>query len=246
MAANVPSKVTSWSSRFNLPWFNRSHRRMTRKKHVHQSEETYTRMRRRTPEWGAKKSNKESDWARYNSLKKKLWQDLAVAKNDYVSGYLTDNIQENPKTFWSFIKKSKSDGSVGIPDLKIGGKLTGDPSAKANGLNQQFCNVFTNEDLSSLPILAKRIPSSASPIRSIEICPQDVVKQILQLKRQDLTTWILKMLSKELDHVLTDLFQSSLDQATLPTVNYRPISLTSVVCKVLEHIVHSHMNRTIF
>ena len=41
-----------------------------------------------------------------------------------MSGYLTDNIQENPKFFWSFIKKSRSDGAVGIPDLKIGGKLT--------------------------------------------------------------------------------------------------------------------------
>ncbi len=68
------------------------------------------------------------------------------------------------------------------------------------------------------------------------------------------------MLSHKLAHLLSDLFQSSLDQAILPTEwknanihgvfksgkkeeckNYRPISLTSVVCKVWEHIVHSHM-----
>ena len=135
--------------------------------------------------------------------------------------------------------------------------------AKANGLNQQFCNVFTNEDLSTLPTLATKINSSISSIR---ISCQGVLKQLLQLKcdkapgPDNIPPWILKMLAKELAPVLTDLFQSSLDQAILPIEwktanihgvfksgkkeeceNYRPISLTSVACKVLEHIVHSHV-----
>ena len=149
MKANVPSKMTS--SRYNLPWFNRSHRRMSRKK-----QRLYNT---------AKKSNKEADWAKFNSLKKKLRKDLSAARNSYVSEFLSDNIQETSKSFWSYIKKSRSDGFVGIPDLKIGGKLTSDPVAKANGLNQQFCNVFTNENLSSLPTLATEINSSISSIR---------------------------------------------------------------------------------
>lgn len=140
MEANVPSKITS--SRYNLPWFNRSHRRMSRKK-----QRLYNT---------AKKSNKEADWAKFNSLKKKVRKDLSAARNSYVSEFLSDNIQENSKSFWSYIKKSRSDGFVGIPDLKIGGKLTSDPVAKANGLNQQFCNVFTNEDLSTLLPLQQR------------------------------------------------------------------------------------------
>ena len=127
----------------------------------------------------AKKSNKEADWAKFNSLKKKLRKDLSAARNSYVSEFLSDNIQENSKSFWSYIKKSRNDGFVGIPDLKIGGKLTSDPDTKANGLNQQFCNVFTNEDLSTLPTLATKINS---PISSIKISCQGVLKQLLQLK----------------------------------------------------------------
>lgn len=138
--ANVPSKITS--SRYNLPWFNRSHRRMSRKK-----QRLYNT---------AKKSNKEADWAKFNSLKKKVRKDLSAARNSYVSEFLSDNIQENSKSLWSYIKKSRSDGLVGIPDLKIGGKLTSDPVAKANGLNQQFCNIFTNEDLSTYLPLQQR------------------------------------------------------------------------------------------
>lgn len=91
-----------------------------------------------------------------------------------MSEFLSDNIQENSKSFWSYIKKSRNDGFVGIPDLKIGGKLTSDPDAKANGLNQQFCNVFTNEDLSTLPTLVTKINS---PISSIKISCQGVLKQ---------------------------------------------------------------------
>ena len=60
--------------------------------------------------------------------------------------------------------------------------------------------------------------------------------------------------------ILCTIFQASLDQETIPhawkktfilpifkkgdrhkPANYRPISLTSICCKILEHIVHSHV-----
>ena len=45
------------------------------------------------------------------------------------------NIQENPKLFWSHIKRSNVDGNVGVPDLMVNGSLTSDPLSKANALN---------------------------------------------------------------------------------------------------------------
>ena len=69
---------------------------------------------------------------------------------------------------------------------------------------------------------------------------------------------ILKLCAKELAPILTTLFQASLNQGIIPkdwkeanitpifkkgektnAENYRPVSLTSIICKLLEHIVHS-------
>lgn len=64
----------------------------------------------------------------------------------------------------------------------------------------------------------------------------------------------------EIAPILTDIFQTSIDTATLPNQwreanicavhkkgakrnpsNYRPVSLTCAACKILEHILHSHI-----
>ena len=69
---------------------------------------------------------------------------------------------------------------------------------------------------------------------------------------------LLKETAYQMAPLLTFIFQSSLDQGKLPSdwkltnitplykkgsrtdpSNFRPISLTSVCCKVLEHIIHS-------
>ena len=71
-------------------------------------------------------------------------------------------------------------------------------------------------------------------------------------------TCILILAAEQLALVLTAIFQSSLDIDELPmewkdafispiykkgnrnlVSNYRPVSLTCVVCKILEHIIHS-------
>ena len=70
--------------------------------------------------------------------------------------------------------------------------------------------------------------------------------------------FILKTAADELTPFLTRLFQLSLNSGEVPpdwlfawvvpifkkgerhlAANYRPVSLTSIVCKVLEHIIHS-------
>ena len=72
---------------------------------------------------------------------------------------------------------------------------------------------------------------------------------------------ILKEAAAELAPVLTSLFQQSYDSGSIPSAwkaanisaifkkgirsdptNYRPVSLTSIVCKVVEHVVCSHMS----
>ena len=73
-------------------------------------------------------------------------------------------------------------------------------------------------------------------------------------------TQVLKIASDQIAPVLTRIFQSSYDTGTVPcdwrdanivpiykkgdkqlASNYRPVSLTSISCKVIEHVVHSNI-----
>ena len=75
-----------------------------------------------------------------------------------------------------------------------------------------------------------------------------------------ISTYILKECAEEIAPILTNIFTTSLATGTTPSLwrtadivsifkkgskmspeNYRSFSLTSVVCKILEHIIHRHI-----
>ena len=99
---------------------------------------------------------------------------------------------------------------------------------------------------------------------SIRMHRNGVLKLLRDLKIHKATgpdevhAFILRSAASQLSPILTRLYQYSLDNGQVPTdwknahivpvfkkgekhlpSNYRPVSLTSIVCKVLEHIVHS-------
>ena len=51
-------------------------------------------------------------------IQKTTRRSLQRAKRGYISDHLANNIKDNPKTFWTFVKKTKSE-EVGISDLKV-------------------------------------------------------------------------------------------------------------------------------
>ena len=102
--------------------------------------------------------------------------------------------------------------------------------------------------------------------KEIDVAEKGVVKLLRQLKTakapgpDGITNRILKELADSIAPALTLIFKSSLSSGKLPLdwkdahvspifkkgeqynpSNYRPVSLTSVCCKVLEHIVTSHI-----
>ena len=110
---------------------------------------------------------------------------------------------------------------------------------------------------------------STSPYPSftdLQISPEGVAKQLSQLNPNkacgpdELPARVLKEMSQSASGWLAFIFQKSLnlnvvpsdwskalitavfkkDNKSLPS-NYRPISLTSICCKVMEHVVLSHM-----
>ena len=134
---------------------------------------------------------------------------------------------------------------------------------KANALNNQFVSVFTQENVSTI----LDIPGPPYPaMDSIEITIEGIISLLTNLNPNKasgpdkICNRFLKEFAAEIAPYFTVLFQASLNQGIIPNdwkkafvvpifkkgdhsspANYRPISLTSVVCKLLEHIISSNI-----
>ena len=205
----------------------------------------------------------------YKQLKKETRTVCRKAYNQFVSNIISPDSKSNPKRFWAFINSKKCDSS-GVSPLKSSDGITyTEGMAKANILNKQFSSVFTNEDTTNIP---EKGHCPYPSMTNIVISPAGVKKLLDGLDPHKATgpdgipSRLLKTLSDELTPILTTLYQASVQQGVIPdewkaanvtaifkkgernkACNYRPISLTSISCKVLEHIVCSsimaHLDR---
>lgn len=185
-----------------------------------------------------------------------------MLSNEYDSDIVMDE-NSKPKRLWSFIK-SKRTGACSVSPLKRIGIAYSDAKTKADILNNQFTSVFTSEDPESpLPDLGE---SPFTTVTDITVHQSEVLKLLQQLNPHkatgpdEVSSKLLKETANQIAPAMTLLFQASSDQGkvleewksanitplfkkrdrNLPA-NYRPVSLTSVCSKILEHVVHSHI-----
>ena len=172
------------------------------------------------------------------------------------------------KRFWTLIKQQKSD-SKEINSLKSNGITYTKASEKANILNSQFQSVFTKLVPLKLKHLTELIfprSSTLPKMPEIHISINGVSKQLSKLNPgkaagpDNLTSRILKEIHNEIAPILTDIYNSSLHEGRVPddwrnaivtpvykkgpkvkAENYRPISLTCICCKVMEHVITSNI-----
>ena len=174
------------------------------------------------------------------------------------------------KRFWTFIKHKRS-GNVGVSSLKKDGKLFSHPSDKAEILNNQFQSVFTRSDEVSREdfIHSCQMLSSEDdfPVMDeINITENGITKLLKNLNPSkspgpdNLGPRVLKELADDIAPILLLIFRRSLASGEVPAdwrtanvapvfkkgqkylaENYRPISLTSVCCKIMEHILASNI-----
>lgn len=134
---------------------------------------------------------------------------------------------------------------------------------KATILNNYFTSVFTKEDESNIPPFDS---SSFPDILPIDITVEGVSTLLSNLEvhkacgPDEIPTALLKNLAPIIAPALTIIFQASLCQSLIPAEwktanivplfkkgnrsdpsNYRPVSLTCICSKLLEHIVYSHI-----
>ena len=197
----------------------------------------------------------------YQNLKRDCQRACRRAHSDYVRNLIDET--GNNKKLWNYIKSKKTE-NVGIADLNSGSKILTEPKDKANLLNNQFSSVFSTPDREPIQPTASNTPE-IDPI-IISTSRAGVLKLLLGIKEHKATGpdgipgILLKLCAHEIVYSITLLFQTSLDQGTIPkdwkkakivpifkkgekcnAENYRPISLTSILCKLLEHIVDTNI-----
>ena len=172
----------------------------------------------------------------------------------------------NKKVFHSYIKQKLGTRTCLPPLLNENGETIVDSKGKANLLNNHFSKAFINDLDKNIPTL----PSFTHPFNTMPtftITQSDVQKAIKRLKSSvshtpdGIPSLFLKRTSKSLAKPLSMLFNMSLKYGKIPDVwrnaivtpifkkgrtntpsNYRPISLTSVVCRLMESIIHMYIS----
>jgi len=203
------------------------------------------------------------DYISYTKARNQAKWECRKAQRDFEMK-LAKESKQNPKAFYKYAK-SKLKTRPGISQLsRDDGSLTKTDTQKANILNDFFSSVFTKEDMVNIPDdFTKRTDSTIS---DIALSKEDIEKKLSKLNPNKSTgpdgaaPRILKELYRELSDPLYDMYRQSLDTGKLPTSwktglvspifkkgnrhqakNYRPVSLTSVVCKTLESIIRDHL-----
>ena len=137
----------------------------------------------------------------------------------------------------------------------------------AEVLNEYFSSVFTTEDINSLPVPVTKFEGSQSEqLGQLFVTPELITTKIKKMKDNKssgvdgIPPKLLKEIVEQISTPLAKVFNLSLEEGLVPSEwkeanimplfkkgsrnkpeNYRAVSLTSVVCKLLETLIRDHM-----
>lgn len=221
------------------PWMNKTVKRLTNKK------------KRFWKKYMSDRSNANFD--EFKQVQKACKKAVRQAKRKFER-----NIAENgqKKTFNAYVK-SKTKARTNVGPLKVDNKLYTDNKDMAKILNDYFVTVFTKENTSHVP-QPVQLPSQSS-LLNIQFDSATIKKKIMKLKPHSapgpdgISARFLQDYCDELVPALTTIFNRSMSTGIIPEVwkqgnitpifkkgvkgnpaNYRPVSLTSIPCRVME------------
>jgi hypothetical protein len=207
----------------------------------------------------AKYSSLAEDMAEYKRIEKEVSNKIRNAKRklekDLVSGP-----DKNNRNFARYVKtKTKSRTTIG-PLITKDKRVLTEEKDMAEELNKFFSSVFTREDLTNIPEPEKE--QVQSRMKEIRVSKGEIKKKIQKLRKEaaagpdGIKPRLLQQLEDSILLPLEMLFNRSLETGEIPQEwrtakvtpifkkgakgdpgNYRPVSLTSVPCKILESIV---------
>jgi len=209
-----------------------------------------------------KKARTQADRDEYEKEEKRVKNVIRAAKRKFEKNIAFEDAK-NKKPFFNYVRK-KTKARSGIGPLKEGGRVVSDDTEMADVLNEFFSSVFTREDTSQVP--EPEPMQTHSKMSNIWITTQDVKKRIEKLKNQSspgldgITPRLLKETKTEISPILARIFRKSMDTGIVPAEwkqakvvpifkkgtktspgNYRPVSLTSICCKLMEGVIRDQL-----
>ncbi|KAJ3607153.1 hypothetical protein NHX12_026667 [Muraenolepis orangiensis] len=243
----IPRKTfTNIGSQGRTPLDQNTLRRRVRKKH-----RTWQRFMETRQGEEHRKYCREHNWVRHLTRKLKKAYEKSIAQQS----------KANPKKFWRYVKSKTKTRSV-MPDLispATGEKISGDLE-RAELLGLYFSSVFTQEPPGEIP----RLPhlQLTTLLERLDISTDMVYKKLQNLNTSkspgpdSVSPRVLHEAAPSLAKPLAHIFQTSLRSKKLPEkwmkatisaifkkgdkqipANYRPVSLTSILCKIMESIL---------
>ena len=166
----------------------------------------------------------------------------------------------NPSKFYRYAK-NKLKFKPKIPPLrKLDNHLAVTDTEKADALNYIFYNVYKVDDGNDLNLSCKVLPQQCMNDVTVDVCDAAMAIQIISYKLSQspdgIPAHFLKRVASPILDILLHLFNLSLNLVVIPLqwhsaiivpirkkgsqdlpCNYCPISLTCVLCHVLEYII---------
>ena len=248
-AVNLYVPLTVPTHKSNTPWSNNFIKRLIRNK---------KRKWRKFKNRSTVRNKRE-----YNNFSKHVKKEIFSAKCTYEKGKFLDK-NRSPKQFHSYMNRmtnSKNDSK--IPPLQVNGEIFTNGPDKAHILASHYNSVFT-VDNGNYPECQQYMPMNS--FCTLNVTDENVLAAIRSMNpngspgQDNIYPQFIKSMSCYLILPLKLLFQKSIDSAVIPddwrkgiiipiyknnneptdAASYRPICLTSVVCKLLERIIHSY------
>ena len=171
------------------------------------------------------------------------------------------------KSFYAYVRSKQNVRDKVGPLEDNAGDIITEGFLMAEQLNMHFSSVFTREDTSSLPVPDTKFNGSEGEMLGQLVVTSEVVATKINNMKENKSPgveWISPIILKEtvnqISTPLAHVFNMSLQEGSVPlewkeaniipflkkgsrnkSVNFRPVSLTSVICKLLETITRDHM-----
>ena len=120
-------------------------------------------------------SGQARNWDRYKKMQSEEQQSTWTAHRRCMEDVGSNDLKDNPKRCWSFIKSKRQECTGVVPLMNKDAFLQGDPAKKTEILNQQ---VYTKEDPGSIP---DKVPSPFSSMEDIKVNPNGMKKLLNDL-----------------------------------------------------------------